>query len=217
MITVAPSILACDFARLADEVARVEAAGADWLHLDVMDGHFVPNLSFGADIVAAVGRHSRLPLDVHLMVEEPGPPLLRMFVDAGADWLTVHLEACQDPAGTLAWIQDAGVRPGLAVKPATRAEAVEPLLSALDLVLIMSVEPGFGGQPFMPEALLKLSMLRRMLDASGSDARLSVDGGIDPSTGAEARAHGADVLVSGSAIFHAPDPQQVIGALRGLP
>ncbi|HEY8394056.1 MAG TPA: ribulose-phosphate 3-epimerase [Thermaerobacter sp.] len=198
----APSLLSADFARLGEQVREAEAAGADWLHLDVMDGHFVPNLTFGPMIVAAVRRLTRLPLDVHLMVERP-EPLLEDFVAAGADLITVHVEATPHVHRAIQEIRRRGLRAGVAINPGTPVAAVEPLLGEVDLVLVMSVNPGFGGQAFLPLALDKLRALRRMLASAGHRPWLEVDGGIDPTTAPLAVAAGADVLVAGSAVFNA--------------
>lgn len=198
----APSLLSADFARLAEQVREAEAAGADWLHLDVMDGHFVPNLTFGPLIVAAVRRLTRLPLDVHLMVERP-EPLLEAFVAAGADLITVHVEATPHVHRAIQAIRRRGVRAGVAINPGTPVVAVEPLLSEVDLVLVMSVNPGFGGQAFLPLALEKLRRLREMFRTAGYTPWLEVDGGIDAATAPLAVAAGADVLVAGSAVFNA--------------
>ena len=196
-----PSLLSADFTRLAEQVRAAEAGGADGLHLDVMDGHFVPNLTFGPLIVAAVRRLTRLPLDVHLMVERP-EPLLPAMAEAGADLITVHVEATPHVHRAVQQIRALGCRAGVAVNPGTPAAAVEPLLAEVDLVLVMSVNPGFAGQAFLPLALDKLRALRAMLPAAGPRPWLEVDGGIDPATAPLAVAAGADVLVAGSSVFN---------------
>lgn len=200
----APSILSADFARLADAVLAVERASADWIHVDVMDGHFVPNLTFGPKMVADLRKATRLPLDVHLMIERPEDWVDR-YADAGATYLTVHVEACQDVAGTLEAIRARGVRPGLTLNPETPVEAVLPYLDSLDLALVMSVRPGFGGQKFIESALDKVRTIRAALDARNLTAALEVDGGIKPDNVARVVAAGATVLVAGSAVFEDPD------------
>ena len=197
---IAASILAADFARLGEEVRAISDAGADWLHVDVMDGHFVPNLSIGAGIVAALRPHSALPFDVHLMVS-PVDPFIDSFADAGADCITVHAEAGPHLHRTLQRIRSTGKRAGVALNPATPIHAVEPVLGDVDLVLVMSVDPGFGGQRFIPSQLRKIGALRALIDASGRAIDLEVDGGIDERTAGPAAGAGADVLVAGSASF----------------
>ncbi|HEY8552368.1 MAG TPA: ribulose-phosphate 3-epimerase [Thermaerobacter sp.] len=196
-----PSLLSADFARLAEQVRAAEAAGAAGLHLDVMDGHFVPNLTFGPPIIAAVRRLTSLPLDVHLMVERP-ENLVPAVAEAGADVVTVHVEATPHVHRALQMVRALGCRAGVALNPGTPATAVEPLLTEVDLILVMSVNPGFAGQAFLPLALDKLRALRAMLPAVGPRPWLEVDGGIDPRTGPLAAAAGADLLVAGSAVFN---------------
>jgi ribulose-phosphate 3-epimerase len=200
----APSILSADFARLADAVLAVERAGADWIHVDVMDGHFVPNLTFGPKMVADLRKATRLPLDVHLMIERPEDWVDR-YADAGATYLTIHIEASADVPGTLAAIRARGVRPGLTLNPETAVEAILPHLGSLDLALVMSVHPGFGGQKFIESALPKVKAIREALDRQKLSAELEVDGGIKPDNAARVVAAGASVLVAGSAIFEDPD------------
>lgn len=211
MVKIAPSVLAADFACLERSIARV--GDADWLHVDVMDGRFVPNLTFGAPIVAALRRISPLPLDVHLMVDEPDP-LLPALVEAGADRLTVHAEACRHLHRTLQRIQELGVKAGVALNPATNAEAVEYVLPLVDLVLVMTVNPGFGGQAFLPGVLTKISDLAGRGAAAGRELWIEVDGGITPETAGEAVAAGANVLVAGTAVFGARDPGLACRRLR---
>ena len=213
-ILVAPSLLACDFSRLAEEVRKVEDAGADWLHVDVMDGHFVPNLTIGPAVVEAIRRASGIPLDVHLMMDHP-EQYLTQFIEAGAHVLTVHVEApgLSRPEAlrdTLQRIRRAGAKAGLSLRPRTSAEALMPSLGALDLILIMSVEPGFGGQAFMPEAIPKIRQVRAQFPGD-----LAVDGGINASTGAQCRDAGANVLVAGTYIFRSPSYRDAIQSLRG--
>jgi ribulose-phosphate 3-epimerase len=214
-VRVAPSLLAADFADLAGSIETVERAGADLLHLDVMDGRFVPNISFGPVVVSAVHRRTELPLDVHLMIEEPGR-YVDEFAAAGSDWLTVHVEACEDVAGTLGAIREAGMKPGISLRPGTPFSAVEPFLARVELVLVMSVEPGFGGQEYMPDQEAKLTRARDLRAAQGLDYAIEVDGGIGSETAPAAVAAGAEILVAGSAIFGAPDIPGLVAELHRL-
>lgn len=213
-IVVAPSVLAADFARLGEEAAAVAKAGADWLHVDVMDNRFVPNLSFGAVVAAALGRACALPLDVHVMAYDV-EALVAPFAAAGARRMTFHPESAPDADRVAAAIADAGMRVGVALNPATPLSAVEELLHRVDLLLVMTVHPGFGGQAFLPAALAKIARARRWLDEVGCGAYLQVDGGINVETGCRCVAAGADALVAGSAVFSQPDYAAAIRALRG--
>jgi ribulose-phosphate 3-epimerase len=211
---IAPSILSCDFSRLAEEIRAVEAGGADWIHVDVMDGHFVPNITIGPVITEGARRSTRLPLDVHLMIERP-ERYLEAFAKAGADFLTVHHETCPDLAGTVARIHELGVKAGVAVNPATSLDAVRHVLADLDLLVIMSVNPGFGGQSYIPTSTEKVGVARRMLDEAGSRAELEVDGGIDTGNAGMVAAMGATVLVAGSAVYrHAAGAAEGVRAVR---
>ncbi|MCP9455068.1 MAG: ribulose-phosphate 3-epimerase [Nitrospira sp.] len=211
---IAPSILAADFARLADEVAAVEQAGADFLHIDVMDGHFVPNLTVGPPIVQALKKETKLPLDVHLMITN-ADAFIGEFAKAGADYLTVHVEACPHLHRTVQSIKEQGVKAGVTLNPATPVHFLEEILADVDLVLIMSVNPGFGGQTFIPSSLSKIRAVRQRLDQLGSEAFLEVDGGVKVENAARVLEAGADVLVAGSAIFSSSDYAATIAALRG--
>ena len=213
MVKIAPSILAADFARLGEEIAAVEAAGADLLHVDVMDGHFVPNLTIGPPVVKAVKAVTELPLDVHLMVEQPDA-LLPDFIDAGSDNLTVHVEACRHLHRTIQSIKDAGVRASVVLNPATSLHALDEILPEVDMVLLMSVNPGFGGQRFLPATLDKIRTLRAQIEERRLPVAIEVDGGVKADNAAEICAAGADVLVAGTAIFGQPDYGAAIRALR---
>ncbi len=210
---IAPSILSADFARLADEVAAVERAGADLLHVDVMDGHFVPNLTVGPPIVEALKKVTKLPLDVHLMITN-ADAFIQEFAEAGADYLTVHVEACPHLHRTVQSIKERGVKAGVTLNPATPIASLQEILPDVDLVLIMSVNPGFGGQKFIPSSLNKVASARAMLDRIHSRALLEVDGGIKAENAAQVVAAGATVLVAGSAIFSQRDYAGTIAALR---
>jgi len=212
-LRIAPSILACDFARLGEELEAVEKAGADWIHVDVMDGHFVPNLTLGPPLVKAVRGASRLPLDVHLMIEAPERYIER-FVEAGADRLGVHVETCPHLHRTLAQIREAGARACAVINPSSPPESLEWVLEECDQVLVMTVNPGFGGQSFIESCLGKIAALRRRIDERGLDVALEVDGGIAPGTAGPAARAGADVLVAGTAVFGADDYAAAIAALR---
>lgn len=197
----APSILSADFARLGEQVEEAEAAGADWIHIDVMDGHFVPNITIGPLIVRALRSTTRLPLDVHLMIERPERYLVN-FEEAGANNLTVHVETCPHLHRTIQQIKSLNLKAGVALNPATPLSTLEEILPEVDLVLVMSVNPGFGGQSYIPSSTAKIARLRAMLDEIESDAALEVDGGIEVRTIREVVAAGATVLVAGSAIFN---------------
>lgn len=214
-VRIAPSILSADFACLGEEVAAITKAGADFIHVDVMDGHFVPNLTIGPAVVAALKPHTHLPLDVHLMISNLD--LIPEFAKAGADIITVHAEATPHLDRALAQIKALGKKAGASICPATHESALGYVIGAVDLVLVMSVNPGFGGQSFLPSQLPKIQNLRRMIAASGREVMLEVDGGINPSTAKQVIAAGADVLVAGSAVFTggAADYRANIQKLRG--
>ncbi len=202
-VKLAPSILSADFARLGEQVQEAEAAGADWIHVDVMDGHFVPNLTMGPVVVRSLRPHTRLPLDVHLMIEAP-ERLIPAFAEAGADRITVHVETCPHLHRTVQQIRGLGKKAGVALNPATPVVALEEILPYVDLILVMSVNPGFGGQQYIPTSTPKVARVREMLDAAGlTHVELEVDGGIGPHNVAEVVQAGATVIVAGSAVFNA--------------
>lgn len=213
MPLIAPSILSADFVQLGEEIRAVTAAGADWIHIDVMDGHFVPNITMGPLVVSAVRRVTTLPLDVHLMIANPDR-FIEDFAKAGADYITVQVETTPHLHRTIHLIRDQGVKAGAVVNPATSLSTLEWLLDDLDLVLIMSVNPGFGGQAFIPGSLDKIKQLRALLNGRGSKALIQVDGGVNGRTAGAVIAAGADVLVAGSAIFGTADYQQSIARLK---
>jgi ribulose-phosphate 3-epimerase len=210
---VAPSLLSADFARLKEEVQAVEAAGADWLHLDIMDGHFVPNISFGPLVLKALRPHTRLPFDVHLMIA-PVDQFIPAFAEAGADHLLIQAEAGPHLHRSLQLVRSCGKKAGVVLNPATPTEAVPYVLDLIDVVLVMTVNPGFGGQAFLESQLPKIAALRRMIDAAGRPVALEVDGGIVSATARRAIEAGADTLVAGTAVFHAQDYAEAIRSLR---
>jgi ribulose-phosphate 3-epimerase len=212
-IRIAPSLLSADFSKLGDEVAMCVAGGADWLHVDVMDGQFVPNLTFGSKVISTVRKLTKLPLDVHLMVVEP-EKYFDDFAKAGANVLTIHVEAAPHLHRQLQRIRELGCKAGVALNPATPLESIREAIPYIDLLLVMSVNPGFGGQEFIPSSVEKIGRARAMLDEARSNAALEVDGGINRQTLALTRGAGADTFVAGNAIFSAESPQQEIAALR---
>ncbi|HEY0673500.1 MAG TPA: ribulose-phosphate 3-epimerase [Longimicrobiales bacterium] len=202
MIKIAPSILSADFARLADGIQQAESAGADWIHVDCMDGHFVPNLTIGPPVVKALRKETKLPLDVHLMIEKP-ENLIEAFIDAGADYLTVHVEASTHLHRTIERIRELGAQPGVSLNPATPLSSLEEILPYVDLVLVMSVNPGFGGQRYVPTSTQKIAALRRTIEERNLwPLEIEVDGGISPKTIAEVADAGATVVVAGAAVFN---------------
>lgn len=214
-LMIAPSILSADFSRLGDEIRAVEAAGAEVIHVDVMDGHFVPNITIGPLVVKAVRAVTSLPVDVHLMISDPDR-YLRLFADAGADWITVHVEACTHLHRTLACIRDMGRKAGAVLNPATSLCTLEYVLADLDLVMLMSVNPGFGGQSFIASSIDKIRRLRAMLDKINPNAGIEVDGGIGPGTVGRVAEAGANIFVAGSAIYGQADYAAVIREMKRL-
>jgi len=215
-LIVAPSILAADFAKLGEEVRAVDAAGADWIHVDVMDGHFVPNITIGPPVVASLKRVTRVPLDVHLMITDPDR-YIEAFAKAGASMLSVHVEVLPHLHRTVHAIKALGVKAGVALNPSTPAAALEAIAPDVDYVLVMSVNPGFGGQTFIPRSESKVREVRRVLDLAGNtSAPIEIDGGIDVHTAPRVVAAGARILVAGAAIFHSSDPEQATRELKAV-
>jgi ribulose-phosphate 3-epimerase len=211
---ISPSLLASDFARLGEEVRAIEAAGADWLHIDVMDGHFVPNITLGPDIVGALRPHTPLPFDVHLMIA-PADPYLDAFRAAGADWISLHPEAGPHLNRSLKHIRQIGAKAGVVFNPSTPPEVIEWMMDDIDLILVMSINPGFGGQSFMTSQLKKIERLRAMIEASGCDIVLEVDGGVTPQTARQCLDAGATALVAGTAVFRG-GPEHYADNIRAL-
>jgi ribulose-phosphate 3-epimerase len=215
MVQIAPSILAADFANLGNAIRLVESAGADVIHVDVMDGHFVPNITMGPPVVASIRKVTPLPLDVHLMIEDPDA-YVQPFADAGADWISVHVEACRHLDRTLQLIRSCGAKPGVVLNPATSLGTLDETLRLVDYVLVMTVNPGFGGQRFLPYTLEKVQRLRKVIQHKGLSAKIEVDGGISLENVPNLVRSGADILVVGSQIFGAPDPAEAVRKLKAL-
>src|SRR5882672_4865810 len=214
-VLLSPSILSADFAKLAEAAQLMEKAGADWLHVDVMDGHFVPNITVGPVVVQSLKQHTRLPLDVHLMISDP-IKYAEPFAKAGAWSLTFHLEAVKDPRPVIAEFKRLGVKPAISIKPKTPASAVLPFLADVHMVLVMTVEPGFGGQAFMADMIPKIKEISAAIKSKKLDCKIEVDGGIDATSGAQTAAAGASVLVAGNSIFNSPDPVKAVRNLKGV-
>jgi ribulose-phosphate 3-epimerase len=215
MVKIAPSILSADFAKLSAEIQDVESGGADWIHVDVMDGHFVPNITIGPLIVKAVRPHTSLPLDVHLMIENPDS-YIPAFAESGADWISVHVEACAHLHRTVHLIKQSGAKAGVVLNPATPLSTIEYILDDVDLVLLMTVNPGFGGQKFISRVIPKIRALKDMLIARGlQHVEIEIDGGVNPETAQQVMAAGATVLVAGNAVYGKTDRAQAIADLRG--
>jgi ribulose-phosphate 3-epimerase len=214
MVKIAPSILSADFARLGEEIAAVEKAGADYIHIDVMDGHFVPNITIGPLIVEAIRPVTKLPLDVHLMIENPDQ-YIEAFAKAGADYITVHVEACRHLHRTLQHIKSFGIKAGVVLNPATPVDSIQHVLADIDMVLLMSVNPGFGGQKFIPEVLPKIRKVKEMADSKGREIEIEIDGGVNPETAKLCIEAGANVLVAGSAIYNQENYEAAISLIRG--
>lgn len=213
MVKIAPSILSADFSRLGEEIKDVEKGGADYIHVDVMDGHFVPNITIGPLIVEAIRPVTKLPLDVHLMIENPDQ-YVEAFAHAGADYITVHVEACRHLHRTIQNIKSYGVKAGVVLNPATPVETIQHIIEDVDMVLLMSVNPGFGGQKFIHSVLPKIRQVREMIDAKGLNIEIEIDGGVNAETAKLCIEAGADVLVAGSAVYNQADRQKAIMALR---
>ncbi|WHY88041.1 ribulose-phosphate 3-epimerase [Neobacillus novalis] len=214
MVKIAPSILSADFSKLGEEITAVEKAGADYIHIDVMDGHFVPNITIGPLIVEAIRPLTKLPLDVHLMIENPDQ-YIEAFAKAGADYITVHFEACRHLHRTIQNIKSFGIKAGVVLNPATPVESIQHIIGDIDMVLLMSVNPGFGGQKFIPEVLPKIRRVKKMAAEKGLALEIEIDGGVNPETGKLCMEAGANVLVAGSAIYNQPDYAKAISLIRG--
>jgi len=214
MVKIAPSILSADFSKLGEEILAVEEGGADYIHIDVMDGHFVPNITIGPLIVEAIRPITKLPLDVHLMIENPDQ-YIEAFAKAGADYITVHVEACRHLHRTIQSIKSFGIKAGVVLNPATPVETIQHVIGDIDMVLLMSVNPGFGGQAFIPEVLPKIRKVKEMAEQKGVNLEIEIDGGVNPETAKQCMEAGANVLVAGSAIYNQDDYAKAISLIRG--